>query len=250
MWGIVNLKNISFIGLITILVLFNSYFMFFVSAEGLLLMITILASLSLFFLDNVSADAGLLAIIGVLSVIFGAYTLKENRKTDAEKIRIYRTISYIEEFYSKQFMFHRTALSNLNKRVENGGITTEDIACRFVYSYSKKGPKPHFYGKLDGLTEHQHLSMYLSFLQRLYISIESGHIDLETIKKAIADAMIWHAELTLDVCNSIIKLAGEDCNGETIPEKQKDIIRKPADMVIKLHNKIGLNNETIKKTNH
>jgi len=66
-----------------------------------------------------------------------------------------------------------------------------------------KGSKSYSGELVDNLTEHNHLSIYLGFLERLSLSIEKKYVDVNSIKEALSDAMIWHAELVLKICDSI-----------------------------------------------
>ena len=198
---------------------------------------------------NITCTLGGILLGALATGIVGLITSRIN---DKKRIQTETTITFIKEFYSEDFMFHRKALWNLHQNVMRGNTDVEKIAQRFVYPSNKQhkrcSPLTHcihhlskFSYKKQNLTEHNHLSMYLSYLQRLAISIDKKQIDVESIKKAISDAMIWHAELSLKVCDNIERLARNTPNKDDAGIQERiNLIINPARMVIDLHYKLGL----------
>lgn len=191
--------------------------------------------------------------IGIFTIVLGILTIRNNCRLDTERRKTETTLAFIEEFYSEEFMFHRKALWNLHKKAMFNIISIEDMAKKFVYSgdYDSR-----FISDItsteDILKEHNHLTMYLSFLQRLAISIDKDQVYVELIKEAISDAMIWHAELSLKVCYAIKGLADDQLSKYKKKVKDTGIIENkgmqgrvnlivnPAQMVIDLHEKLDL----------
>jgi hypothetical protein len=213
------------------------------------------------FLGLINFLCTFIVFVGTLSV--GIFTIWNNRRLDTNRRKTETTLAFIKEFYSNEFMFHRKALWNLHKKTVNNELSIEKIAEDFVYPFSKI-LIPDTEHKKVILTEHNHLTMYLSFLQRLSISIDKDQVDVEAIKKAISDAMIWHAELALKVCYEIIDKA--DQKFEVYEEKLKKtesnknlqaavtdkgmpgrthLIKRPAQMVIDLHKDLDLSPDVL-----
>nr|WP_321496356.1 hypothetical protein [uncultured Methanolobus sp.] len=191
------------------------------------------------------ADAGsrVLAYVGLMGLLItlevGYFTIWNNKNQDNKRIKTETTIDFIKEFYSIDFISHRKAVSFLKDKVK---VSTsqqqfiESIACGFVY------PMPagvtYYKGNvIDGLTEHQHIKLYLAFLQRLAISIENDQADLASVKKAMADAFIWHAELVLKVCNEI----------QVQAQDKFKLIKCPAQLVIDLHYQLGFSKDSLEE---
>ncbi|WP_407281701.1 hypothetical protein V7O61_11605 [Methanolobus sp. WCC1] len=202
------------------------------------------------------ADAGsrLLGLVGfgglLITLLVGIVTIQYNRHQDNKRIKTETTIDFIKEFYSIDFISHRKAVSFLEDKIKVSSHQRQfikSIARGFVY------PIPHgveyYEGKvIDGLTEHQHIKLYLAFLQRLAISIENKQVDITSIKKAMADALIWHAELVLKVCNEIQKQAQTNSNLHIKGTQDRlKLITCPAQLVIDLHYKLGLNKDSLKE---
>ena len=143
------------------------------------------------------------AIVGaIVAAIVGAYYYK---KSDRDRRKIEKTIDFIDEFYSKEFIMHRRVLWNTQLKVQDNNNTKasiENIALGFLYPIPRYS-KPYDGEMFDDLTEHNHISMYLGFLERLSLSIKKKYVDVNSIKEAFSDAMIWHAELILKICDSI-----------------------------------------------
>ncbi|WP_321430523.1 hypothetical protein [uncultured Methanolobus sp.] len=202
------------------------------------------------------ADAGsrLLGLVGfgglIITLFVGLVTIQYNRHQDNKRIKTETTIDFIKEFYSIDFISHRKAVSFLKNKVK---VSTHQqqfinsIACGFVYPMPE-GVK-YYEGKvIDGLTEHQHIKLYLAFLQRLAISIENKQVDIASIKKAMADALIWHAELVLKVCTEIQVQAQANYDSHiTGAQDRLMLLTCPAQLVIDLHYELGLGRDALKE---
>jgi hypothetical protein len=112
------------------------------------------------------------------------------------------TQSFINEFFSREFLSHRIAISGLREKVIAGEVMPSDIAAGYWYPGISEEHSGETY---DGLTEHQHLEAYLGFVVRLSHADSRGQIDRQAIRSALRTSYLWHADLSTCVADEATK---------------------------------------------
>lgn len=126
------------------------------------------------------------AMIGAGSFHFLA--LKRERRQNVAK----RTQDIIDQFFSKEFISHRAAIWKMREQVLSNSASISHIAAGFIYPMEGEC---YDGSEVYGLTEHEHLTLYFGFIERLGLAVEHEEINAESIKKAFCYEFVWHADL-------------------------------------------------------
>lgn len=130
----------------------------------------------------------------LLGAFFGAlFALLGSLFLSSKKYKKDTTQDFMNEFFSRDFLSHRIAISNLREKVINGDVLLSNIAAGYWYP----GLHEEYSGETyDGLTEHQHLEAYFGFVVRLSHANSRGQIDKQTIRSALRTSYLWHADFS------------------------------------------------------
>jgi len=132
------------------------------------------------------------AFFGALFALLGSMILS-HRKSKKDT-----TQDFINEFFSRSFLSHRVAISNLREKVISGDVLLSDVAAGYWYP----GVTGEYSGEnYDGLTEHQHLEAYYGFVVRLSHAYSRGQIDKQAIRSALRTSYLWHADFSTCVAD-------------------------------------------------
>jgi hypothetical protein len=140
--------------------------------------------------DIVSRYTGPLcgALFGGAFAMVAAFLLQ--RRTERRNV----TRSFIDEFFSTSFLYHRIATSELARKVRREDVPIETVAKGYWYPSL---PEEEVYTGATSreLNEHQHLEVYLGFLVRLAHSYRKDTLDKDEVSSALRSGYLWHGDL-------------------------------------------------------
>ena len=142
------------------------------------------------------------ALLGALTsaVLFHHLALRR----EARQKKLERTQSLIDDFFSKEFISHRASLYKTSEKVVSKQTTPRKIAAGFVNPIEEED----FSGdELDGLTEHEHLTLYLGYLERVAYDLSEELVDIKALRKALSYEVSWHADLLRAVAEQAREIA-------------------------------------------
>lgn len=137
------------------------------------------------------------------------HAVKQGKKLDENRIeerKFVKTNIFIDQYFSNEFIFHRIAVSKMREKVLQNRVSVKYISNGFLY--------PNYLASYDGLithdlTEHQHLTIYLGFIERLGNAIKNGELNEGALKNALSYEFRWHADLIRNIAICTKELAIE-----------------------------------------
>lgn len=126
--------------------------------------------------------------------------------------RLSTTNHLMTEFLSADFLTHRIALEGLRARMLAGEVTAAQIAGGFWYPGRRDYYKGELYGEFN---THQHLTMYIGFLERMADAIRRHRLDVATVRNGIGSHLRWSDVLLREVAAETERQAAD--NGAPIP---------------------------------
>ncbi len=149
------------------------------------------------------------ALIGALfsAVLFHNLAMRRERRQ-----QIYQhTQEIVNQFFSKEFIGHRVALWAMRSAVLEKKASIRFIAYGYIYPIKNKA---YDGSQIDGLTEHQHLTLFFGFIERLGLYIRNKQIDRGMVKAALSYEMLWKADLIRAIAEEIRAIARETSSQE------------------------------------
>ena len=142
------------------------------------------------------------------------------------------TKEFIDEFFSQEFTLHRSAIWNIEQKV----IKDKSVSVEFIVNgFLQTSIEHYFVGEeYNGFSEHNHLTLYLGFVDRLGYSIKTNALDKAMLKAAIGYEMRWH----IDFIRALAEVA-EDKTKNASEEARPSFIEH----VDKVYNLVGRNSE-------
>ena len=142
------------------------------------------------------------AVIGAIvgSVIGGAFSLSSEKK----KEKRLRTEQFSREYLDLDFIPIRVAVGEIRRLVSSGKVRLEFVAAGYWFP----GSGEYFVGKKDqvtGLTQHQLLTIELSFYKRLGYAISKNLVDKRGLD--LLSDLAWSATFIRDLCDEIERQA-------------------------------------------
>jgi uncharacterized membrane protein len=213
-------------------------------------------------------------IVGYLAVLGILLTLNENRrleertedrrredrerheKQQLDERRYARTLEFIEEFHSRQFIEHRIAIwyfkediigekgprevekySERNKpsifllseiKSHKGNTTSMwEIVIGYVHPIAPGLAEYVVEGDVCyGLSCHEHLTLYIGFYHRVGLAIEAELVDVPMLKEAIGYSLRWNADFMLTFIECIKDLTSKRNIATPDYVKHVDIVYK------------------------
>lgn len=213
-------------------------------------------------------------IMGYLAVLGVLLTLNENRrleertedrrredrerheKQQLDERRYARTLEFIEEFHSREFIEHRIAIWYFKEDIigEKGPREVEKVSdrnrSRLILPSEIKSEKGNTTSMWEivigyvhpiapglaeyvvegdvcyGLSCHEHLTLYIGFYHRVGLAIEAKLVDVAMLKEAIGYSLRWNADFMLAFIECTSDLAKKRNIAKPDYVKHVDIVYK------------------------
>ena len=144
------------------------------------------------------------ALLGAFSSAWLFHHLALRREARQRKQE--RTQSLIDQFFSKDFIAHRASMYETREKIIGGKATMRALAAGFVFPINEE---TYDGGVRDALTEHEHLALYLGYLERIAFDISNELVDFRALKKALGYEFIWHSDLLRSLSSEARIISGE-----------------------------------------
>lgn len=150
----------------------------------------------------------LLFVVPFVSALLGAFTSawlfhRLALQREARQRKQERSQSLIDQFFSKDFISHRASMYELRSKISADDLTMRAVAVGYVFPIDEEC----YDGDVrDALTEHEHLELYLGYLQRIAFDISKDLVDVPALQKALSYQFIWHSDFLrsfISECRSI-----------------------------------------------
>ena len=145
------------------------------------------------------------ALIGALfsAVLFHNLAMRREKQQ-----QIYQhTQEIVNHFYSKEFIGQRVALWKMRSAVLDDKVSIRFISYGYIYPIENKC----YDGSIvEGLSEHQHLTLFFGFIERLGLYLKKKQIDKDMIISALSYEFIWKADLIRAIAEDVKLIAKEN----------------------------------------